>query len=92
MLKKIIYFQGSVCVFLCIFENDTAKSDCPIQDNYEIFKDLIQIVGVYLTSFTVFYGDIKKSSENDQSTCHFQSFFSFFFLPSTLNLNVFPVN
>ena len=41
---------------------------------------------VYRTSFTVCSGDIKnkkKSSENDQSTGHFQSFF---FVPSTLNL------
>ena len=46
--------------------------------NDEIFKELVQTVGVYLTSFTVFSGDIKKSSENDQSTGHFQSFFPFF--------------
>ena len=31
----------------------------------------------------------KKSSENDQSTGHFQSFFPFiFFIPSTLNLKI----
>ena len=24
---------------LCIFENDTVKSDCPMQENFEIFKD-----------------------------------------------------
>ena len=36
------------------FENDTVKSDCPMQESYEIFKDLIQTVGVYLNSFTVF--------------------------------------
>ena len=30
---------------------------------------------VYFTSFTVCARDIKKSSENDQSTGHFQSFF-----------------
>ena len=29
---------------MCIFESDTVKSDCPIQENYEIFKDLIQTV------------------------------------------------
>ena len=45
------------------FENDTVKSDCSMQENYEIFKDLIQIIGVYLTSFTVFYGDIKKKKK-----------------------------
>ena len=27
---------------MCIFEGDTVKSDCPMQENYEIFKDLIQ--------------------------------------------------
>ena len=31
---------------LCIFESDTVKSDCPMQENYEIFKDLIQTVGL----------------------------------------------
>ena len=35
----------------------------------------------------------KKSSENDQSTGHFQSFFSFlFFFPPTLNLKKNPIN
>ena len=44
------------------------------------FKNLIKTVG--LTSFTVFSGDIKKkSSENDQLTGHFQSFFILFFCP-----------
>ena len=31
---------------LCIFESDTVKSDCSMQENYEIFKDLIQTVGL----------------------------------------------
>ena len=26
---------------LCIFESDTVTSDCPMQENYEIFKNLI---------------------------------------------------
>ena len=30
---------------LCIFESDTVKKKCPMQENYEIFKDLIQNVG-----------------------------------------------
>ena len=38
---------------------------------------------VYLTSFTVCSGDIKKCSENDQKTGLFQSFS---FHPLTLNL------
>ena len=25
---------------------DTVKSDCPMQENYEVFKDLIQNVGL----------------------------------------------
>ena len=64
--------------------------------NDEIFKDLIQTVGVYLTSFTVISGyqkkKIKKKSENDQSIGHFQNFFLLFFLvPSILNLKKNPV-
>ena len=31
---------------MCIFENDIVKSDCPMQENFEIFKDLIQTVGL----------------------------------------------
>ena len=62
---------------------------CP--DFYEkdkIFKDLIQTVALPITSLTV-SGDIKemnikkkkkkKSSEIDQLTGHFQSFFIYFF-------------
>ena len=50
--------------------------------NDGIFKDLIQTVGVYLTSFTGFFSRVikKKSSENEQSTGHFQSFYFFLFL------------
>ena len=32
--------------FLCNFVGDTVQSDCPMQENYEIFKDLIQTVGL----------------------------------------------
>ena len=28
------------------FESDTVKCDCPMQENYEIFKDFIQTVGL----------------------------------------------
>ena len=31
---------------MCIFESDTIKSDCPMQENYKIHKDLIQAVGL----------------------------------------------
>ena len=85
--KKILRF----C--LCIFESDTVKSDCPMQENYELFKDLIQSMLVYFTSLIVCSGDIKqkkknsenekkKKKSNDQSTGHFQSFFSFSFFPT----------
>ena len=48
----------------------------------------VKLVNPYLTSCTVCSRDIKtKSSENDQATGHFQSFFDWsfselFFLPS----------
>ena len=57
---------------LCFFESDTVNSNCPVQNFRkidEIYKDLIQTVGL----------PKKKSSENDQSTGHFQSFFYFLF-------------
>ena len=77
---------------LCIFESDTVKSDCPVQ----IFRKMMKYIKikyrllVYLTSFTVFSGYIKKkssenekkkkkNSENYQLTGHFQSFFIYFF-------------
>ena len=83
-LKTIIYFWDSVYVF------------CPVQIFREMMKylDLIQTVGVYLTSVTVFsfFLEIlkkiwKKSSENDQSNGHSPSLF---FVPSTLNLKKIP--
>ena len=42
LVKKKIFLR--FC--LCIFESDTVKSDCPMQENYEIFKDLTQTVGL----------------------------------------------
>ena len=52
-----------------------------------MFKDLIQIVGLPITSL-LFLEILKKkktekkiSSENDQLTGHFQSFFIYFFRP-----------
>ena len=45
-LNSICFIEKNIFLrfCLCIFENDTVKSDCPIQDNYEFFKDLIQTV------------------------------------------------
>ena len=51
--KKYLWF----C--LCMFKSDTVKSD----ENDDIFKDIIQTVCVYFTSFTVFSGDIKKKKK-----------------------------
>ena len=48
---------------LCIFESDTVKSDCPMQENYELFKNLIESLLVYFTSLIVCSGDIKKKKK-----------------------------
>ena len=39
------YFNIFLRFYLCIFEGGTVKSDCPVQENHVIFKDLIQTVG-----------------------------------------------
>ena len=56
---------------MCIFESDTGKSD----RHFQIFWKMIKYLKieykllVYLTSFTVCSGDIrKKSSENDSTS------------------------
>ena len=43
-----------------IFESDTVISDCHNQENYEIFKELIQTFQVYFTSLDVYSGDNNK--------------------------------
>ena len=50
---------------LCIFENDTVKSDCPIQIFLEMMKFIkIQYrLLVYLTSFTVFFLEILNKNK-----------------------------
>ena len=54
---------------LCIFESDTVKSDCPVQ----IFRKMMKYIKikyrllVYLTSFTVFSGDIKKKKKKKKA-------------------------
>ena len=64
--------------YLCIFESDTVESDCSMQENYEIFKDLIHTVGL-LYQLTVCSRDIKINAlkmTSHQSTGHFQSLLS----------------
>ena len=39
---------------LCIFESATVKSDCPMQENCEKFKDLIQTVGLLYLFYCFF--------------------------------------
>ena len=65
-----------------------------MQENYEIFKDLIQTM-VYFTSYTVCSGDIKKgkSSENEKKALKRTSqlvLFRAFFSSPTLNLKKIP--
>ena len=62
---------------LCFFESDTVKSDCPMQENYEIFKYLIQTVGLLYLFNCLF--------------C-FQSFFLFFPSPDPKYVKKIPVN
>ena len=79
-MKKIFFFRFCPC----IFESDTVKSDCPVQ----IFRKMMKYLKITLLVL-LFSRDIKekkssekklkKSSENDQSTGHFQSFFIYFF-------------
>ena len=73
-----------------IFESGIVKSVCPMQENYEIYKDFIQTCGLLLLvllfvlklkkeALKMKIEALKKSSENDQSSGHFQSFFFFSF-------------
>ena len=45
---NIICFIVKIFLRFClfIFESATVKSDCPVQENYEIFKDFKQTVGL----------------------------------------------
>ena len=40
-MKKNVFLRFCLCT-----QCHTVKSDCPFQENYEIFKDLIQTVGL----------------------------------------------
>ena len=77
---------------MCIFESDTVKSDCPVQIFRKIMKYLKFALLVLLFFLEILKKEKKKtklwkkSSENDQSTGHFQSFFIYFFRPPTLDL------
>ena len=44
---------------MCISESETVKNDCPMQENYEIFKDLMLTV-----SLTDCSGDTKKAKKS----------------------------
>ena len=63
-------------------------------ENYEIFKDWIQTVGLLYLSLTVCSGvnkkttSEKKGSENDQSTGNFRAFFLLFFHESEKKISV----
>ena len=81
---------------MCIFESDTVKNDCPMQD----FKISKYRLLVSYTSLSVCSGDIKKRSENEKKKALkmtsqlviFRAFISFFSVPLTLNLKKNPVN
>ena len=76
--------------YLCIFESDTVKSDCPVQFFLKMMKyvKISYRMLVNFTSFTVFSGNIKK--KNLKMTSQLVIFRAF--LSPTLNLNFFPVN
>ena len=65
-LKKIIYFWGSVCVFLRVTLLKVIVLSRFLEKWWNI-KDLIQTVGVYLTSFTVSFLEIKKKKKKKSS-------------------------
>ena len=65
LIPRLISFVEKNNIFLrfclCIFESDTVKRDCPMQENYEIFKDVIQTVGLLLNSiFYVFHINFRR--------------------------------
>ena len=41
---------------MCIFESDNVESDYLMHENYEIFKDLIQTVGLLYSQLVIFRG------------------------------------
>ena len=70
-----------------------------MQEKYEIFKDLIQTVGLLYTSLTVCSGEIKKKAmkmkkkkKKKALKMTSQLFRAFFSVPPTLNLKKIPVN
>ena len=70
---------------LCIFDSDTVKSDCHVQ----IFRKMMKYLKITILVLLFFWryqrkNKKKKSSEYDQSTGHFQSFFVYFFRPPEL--------
>ena len=65
---------------MCFFESDNVKNYCPLQENYEIFKDLIQTSLLFVMEILK-----KKKRPEDEKSAELQSCFSIFVLP-TLNL------
>ena len=45
-LNIICFVEKKMRFCLCIFKSATVKSDCPMQEKYEISKDVIQTVGL----------------------------------------------
>ena len=62
---------------LCIFESDTVENDCPVQILKKMMKYLKMEYKllVYLTSFTVFSGYIKKALKMTNQLVIFRAFF-----------------
>ena len=60
---------------MCIFESDTVKSDRAMQDLKMVSYTCLTVCSGDIKKKNKSSGNEKKSSENDQSTGHFQCFF-----------------
>ena len=96
-INSICFIGKKMRFCLCIFESDTVKSDCPVQifrKMMKYYKDLIQTVGVYLTSFTEILKkerkalNTKKALKMTSQLVIFRTFFSPPPLPSTITMQV----
>ena len=84
-----LYFWGSVCVFSRVPLLKVIVLCRKIMKYLKIWYRLLVYLIVLLFVLEILKKK-KKSSENDQSTGYFQSFFSY--RPPTLSLKKFPVN